>query len=955
MKKRFKELALILAISLILPVGAYASDIEEPQTGLGEAEEGPRMEDQEDWGTETDIEEGWEEDAGTENHEEAEGDIEEAQDEETESLDEAIEGDEGPDLDAALMTKAEACAYIDKCLADYVPYVDMSRSPLTYDEINEYFRKKGALDNRYVSSARGYRIDFVMGDGEWTVKGLYNDNFKDSSYVARWKAFDDKCARIAGMADPGWSDFEKALFVYDYLCKTNTTIMPSRSDSAYDAAHDGTGAVLDGNSVCSGLTIAYQAILRRLGVKAYIVTGDDIAHAWAAVLINGKLYHADLLEGAGGLGSGSRGDVNYSFFLRSGEWIESIYGPYCYNTEDGWFDETDDPARYNDRHEGSASGDWGKETGAFGYYKGFWYNASSVRNWAAQAGWARRYRCQNESLVFDGRAFDKWDSGYSGFALYGDKAYTAKDKKLYVIDMATGKASSTDISGSKVLYTDVDGILYTDKEELVISRISTKEDIKTGWQTVSGKSYYYGTDGVMCTGWQTISGKKYYLGTDGAMLTGWQTISGKKYYLGTDGAMRTGWQTVSGKKYYLGADGAMLTGWQTISSKKYYLGTDGVMCTGWQEISGKKYYLGSDGVIRSGWQTVDKKKYYLGTDGVMKTLWQTIDGKKYYFGTDGVMRTGWQEVSGKKYYLGTDGVMKTLWQELSGRKYYFGTDGAMRSGWQTVSERKYHFGTDGIMQTGWQLIDGRIYHFVQDGYLSSGWQDIDGNRYHFDQDGTASTGICSLSGRTYCFDKEGRMQTGWQTVSGKKHYFGTDGAMLTGWQAIDGARYFFDTDGTMKTGWPVIAGRKYYLGSDGILRTGWQTINGFKYYMGSDGEIRMGFHTISGKTYYFFPETADGHYRGTMATGWKVLSGKTYYFGSDGKMRTGWQTINGFKYYFGTNGVQFLGLRTISGRLYYFWQKTGKGHYKGTMARSCTVRTGNTTYKIDQNGKAVRK
>lgn len=180
--------------------------------------------------------------------EETPGDIETPEDQE-EPLEEEVLEEEDGDLEAGLMTKEETYAYIDKCLMDYVPYADMSRSPLTYDEVNEYLKKRGSLDNRYVSDARGYRIDFVMGGEKWTVKGLYNDNFKDSSYVARWKAFDDKCARIAGMADPGWSDFEKALFVYDYLCKTNTTIMPSRSDSAYDAAHDGTGAVLDGNSV----------------------------------------------------------------------------------------------------------------------------------------------------------------------------------------------------------------------------------------------------------------------------------------------------------------------------------------------------------------------------------------------------------------------------------------------------------------------------------------------------------------------------------------------------------------------------------------------------------------------------------------------------------------------------------------------------------------------------------
>ena len=47
--------------------------------------------------------------------------------------------------------------------------------------------------------------------------------------------------------------------------------------------------------------------------------------------------------------------------------------------------------------------------------------------------------------------------------------------------------------------------------------------MKTGWQTIYGKKYYFGgaNDGVMKTGWQKIGGNWYYFGgaNDGAMKT----------------------------------------------------------------------------------------------------------------------------------------------------------------------------------------------------------------------------------------------------------------------------------------------------------------------------------------------------------------------------------------------------------------------------------------------------
>ena len=55
----------------------------------------------------------------------------------------------------------------------------------------------------------------------------------------------------------------------------------------------------------------------------------------------------------------------------------------------------------------------------------------------------------------------------------------------------------------------------------------------------------YGVDGIISV----------EAADDGAMRTYWQEIDGKYYWFGADGVMRTGWQEVWGKWYYLWQSG----------------------------------------------------------------------------------------------------------------------------------------------------------------------------------------------------------------------------------------------------------------------------------------------------------------------------------------------------------------------------------------------------------------
>ena len=336
-------------------------------------------------------------------------------------------------------------------------------------------------------------------------------------------------------------------------------------------------------------------------------------------------------------------------------------------------------------------------------------------------------------------------------------------------------------------------------------------------------------------------------------------------------------------------------GWITDNGKKGHF-VKGVPSVGIVTISGNTYGFDQEGYLLYGLQKIDGDTFFMDEKGIVTTGWQTVDGRNYYFSPEaseghlrGAAVTGWNTIDGATFYMDANGRAASGFKNIDGAQYYFdaGNGCKMATGWNTINGFSYYMGTNGVIRTGFKNIDGSQYYF---------WPETANGHY------------------------KGTMAKNWQTLNGFKYYMGSDGIISTGFRTIGGKKYYFwpatangHYKGTMATGWPAIDGQKYYAGTDGVIRTGWQTLNGFKYYMGSDGAIRTGFKNIDGRQYYFWPETANGKYRGTMATKWNTINGFRYYMGSDGAIRTGWQTIDG--------------------KRYYFWPDTANGHYKGTLKK----------------------
>lgn len=89
------------------------------------------------------------------------------------------------------------------------------------------------------------------------------------------------------------SDYEKALFVHDYL---TATITYGFSENPYNAY----GALVEHVSVCQGYAYAFKLCMDLLEIPCITVGGtadnggEVLSHAWNMIQLNGQWYHVDV-------------------------------------------------------------------------------------------------------------------------------------------------------------------------------------------------------------------------------------------------------------------------------------------------------------------------------------------------------------------------------------------------------------------------------------------------------------------------------------------------------------------------------------------------------------------------------------------------------------------------------------------------------------------------------------
>lgn len=141
---------------------------------------------------------------------------------------------------------------------------------------------------------------FYLENSVW----FYHSGGKISSVVIRFDTetysqsdvdiFNERVEELTAQAD-GMGALEKALFFHDWLAVNvayNWDVANGREPDT--DVHSAYSALVRGDAVCEGYSLAYKLLLDRTGVECTAVTSDDLNHMWNAVCLDGQWYYVDV-------------------------------------------------------------------------------------------------------------------------------------------------------------------------------------------------------------------------------------------------------------------------------------------------------------------------------------------------------------------------------------------------------------------------------------------------------------------------------------------------------------------------------------------------------------------------------------------------------------------------------------------------------------------------------------
>lgn len=165
----------------------------------------------------------------------------------------------------------------------------------------------------------GFTLIRYQEDGVVTGKSFSGSYIYNQEEIREREAqIEKKVQEILKEIPANSSEYEKVRFVYEYLIKNTEYVLASEDNQNICSVF------LNGSSVCQGYAKAAQYLLKRLGVRAILVSGTvegGQEHAWNIVQIDGNYYHMDVTWGDAsyvadansGSESGDNPQINYEY------------------------------------------------------------------------------------------------------------------------------------------------------------------------------------------------------------------------------------------------------------------------------------------------------------------------------------------------------------------------------------------------------------------------------------------------------------------------------------------------------------------------------------------------------------------------------------------------------------------------------------------------------------------
>ena len=151
--------------------------------------------------------------------------------------------------------------------------------------------------------------DFEYVINENSVKFIPHYRYNESESKVIKSQIDSKINYIVNVADDFSTDYEKELYIHDYIC----------DNTIYDETIDGNtiyDVLISGKAVCEGYAKTVKILLDELDIDNYLVVGESLfegelgPHMWNVVTIDGANYHLDATWND----NDGNNDINYFYF-----------------------------------------------------------------------------------------------------------------------------------------------------------------------------------------------------------------------------------------------------------------------------------------------------------------------------------------------------------------------------------------------------------------------------------------------------------------------------------------------------------------------------------------------------------------------------------------------------------------------------------------------------------------
>ncbi len=130
--------------------------------------------------------------------------------------------------------------------------------------------------------------------GDYTLISFEHYKGVDEERIGKMREdFQTESEKILELVPKDADDYEKALFIHDYLVKNTSyeiryeTLPNARKQLVYNAY----GCIVNHRAVCQGYAQAFKYLMDRLGIESGVVTGGN--HAWNYIRLGGEYYWID--------------------------------------------------------------------------------------------------------------------------------------------------------------------------------------------------------------------------------------------------------------------------------------------------------------------------------------------------------------------------------------------------------------------------------------------------------------------------------------------------------------------------------------------------------------------------------------------------------------------------------------------------------------------------------------